>query len=153
MSIQEVLVPSTRPLVSTAVMSLSHRGSCNKLKLSARVPRPSYFSGQCCYVHIQISNDTQKIVRSVRLTLIRTTTVYRPRSKSRTSRGERPIDGHISSNYQAKTFVDAISESRLVMAERTTGRCVSSKGWWAGVNPHEKTALTHRILIPVRLCP
>jgi Arrestin (or S-antigen), C-terminal domain len=149
LSLQEVLVPSTRALVSTAVMSLPHRGSCNKLKLSARVPRPSYFSGQHCHVHIQISNDTRKIVRSLRLTLIRTTTVYRPRSGSR-SRGEYSKDGHTSSSYQAKAFVDEISESTLVMSERTTRRCVSSKGWWAGVNPQEKTALTHRILIPVR---
>jgi Arrestin (or S-antigen), C-terminal domain len=148
LSLQEVLVPSTRPLVSTAVMSLSYRGSCNKLKLSARVPRPSYFSGQRCYVHIQISNDTRKIVRSLHLTLIRTTTVYRPRSGSR-SRGEHS-NGHISSNYRAKAFVNEISESRLVMSERTTRRCVSSRGWWAGVNPHEKMALTHRIQIPVR---
>lgn len=149
LSLQEVLIPSTRPLVSMAAMSFSHGGSHTKLKLSARVPRPSYFSGQRCYVHIQIWNDTHKTVRSLRLTLIRTTTVYRPRSGSR-SHGERSIDDHISStSYQAKAFVDEISESRLVMAERTTRRCVSSKGWWAGVHPHEKTAFTHRILIPV----
>jgi hypothetical protein len=152
LSLQEVLVPSTRALVSTAVMSLPHRGSCSKLKLSARVPRPSYFSGQLCYVNIQISNETRKIVRSLRLTLIRTTTVYRPRSGSR-SRGEYSMGGHASSSYQAKAFVDEISESTLVMSERTTRRCVSSRGWWAGVHPQEKTALTHRILIPVRPYP
>ncbi|KAI0257218.1 hypothetical protein BJV78DRAFT_19938 [Lactifluus subvellereus] len=149
LSLQEVLIPSTRPLVSTAVMSFSHGGSRSKLRLSARVARPSYFSGQRCYVHIQIWNDTRKTVRSLRLTLIRTTTVYRPRPGPRSHRGEHSVNDHISSaSYQAKAFVDEISESRLVMAERTTRRCVSSKGWWAGVNPQERTAFTHRILIP-----
>lgn len=34
------------------------------------------------------------------------------------------------------------------MAERTTRRAASSRGWWTGVNPDEKTAFTHRILVP-----
>lgn len=147
LSIHDVLIPSTRPLVSTAVMTLSQGGSHSKLKLSARVPRPSYFSGQRCYVHIQIFNDTRRIVRSLRLTLIRTTTVYRPQS----GRGNRRNGhDHVSGSYQPKAFVDEISESRLSMAERMTRKCASSRGWWAGVSPHERTALTHSILIPVR---
>src|SRR5216684_6951842 len=73
LSIHDVLVPSTRPLISTAVMTLSRGGSHSKLKLSAQVPRPFYFSGQRCYIHVQVLNDTRKTVRSLRLTLIRTT--------------------------------------------------------------------------------
>lgn len=148
LSIHGVLVPSTRPLVSTAVMTLYRGGSRNKLKLSARVPRPSYFAGQRCYVHVQIMNDTWRTVRSLRLNLIRTTTVYRPQSGKETRREDHDSDGHVSNNYQSKAFVDEISESRLVMAEPTTRRCASSKGWWAGVNPQERTAFTHSILIP-----
>ncbi|KAH9997738.1 hypothetical protein BJV74DRAFT_768257 [Russula compacta] len=145
LSIHDVLVPSTRPLVSTAVMTLSQGGPHSKLKLSARVPRPSYFSGQRCYVHIQILNDTRRTVRSLRLTLIRTTTVYRPQSGRRDRRNEHD---HVSGSYQPKAFVDEISESRLSMAERMTRKCASSRGWWAGVSPHERTTFTHSILIP-----
>ena len=150
MPIHDVLVPSTRPLVSTAVMTLSRGGTHNKLKLSARVPRPSYFAGQRCYVHVQIMNDTERrTVRSLCLTLIRTTTVYRPRSGKENSREDHENDGHVPTSYESKAFVDEISESRLAMAEPTTRRCASSKGWWAGVSPQERTAFTHSILIPV----
>jgi hypothetical protein len=149
LSIHDVLVPSTRPLVSTAVMTLSRGGSHNKLKLSARVPRPSYFAGQHCYVHVQIVNDTQRTVRSLRLTLIRTTTVYRSQSGKENRGDDHNNDDHVSNNYQSKAFVDEISESRLAMAEPAIRRCASSKGWWAGVSPQERTAFTHSILIPV----
>ena len=149
LSIHDVLVPSTRPLVSTAVMTLSRGDSHNKLKLSARVPRPSYFAGQHCYLHVQIMNDTRRTVRSLHLTLIRTTTVYRPQSGKETRGEGRGNDGHVSNNYQSKAFVDEIFESRLAMADPTTRRCASSKGWWAGVSPQERTAFTHSILIPV----
>lgn len=145
LSLQELLVPSTRPLVSTAVLSVPQGGSYSKLKLAARVPRPSYFAGQSCYVHIQIANNTQRTVRSLSMTLIRTTVIYRPRSEQR-NHGEK-TDEH---EYMTKTVVDEISESRLVMADRTSRRAASSKGWWSGVNSDEKTAFTHCILVPVR---
>jgi hypothetical protein len=131
-------------------MTLSGDGSRSKLKLSARVPRPSYFAGQRCYVHVQILNDTRKTVRSLRLTLIRTTTVYRPRSGKGNRSEEHDNSDHVSGSYQSKVFTDEISESRLAMAEPTTRRCASSRGWWAGVSPLERMAFTHGILIPVR---
>ncbi|KAI0304560.1 hypothetical protein BC826DRAFT_800 [Russula brevipes] len=124
-------------------MTLSQCGLRGKLKLSARVPRPSYFSGQYCYVNVQILNETRKTVHALRLTLTRTTTVYRPQL----GKGSR-TDDHVSRMYQSKEFVDEISESRLAMAERTTRRCASSRGWWAGVSPQERTAFTHSIMIP-----
>ncbi|KAI9512501.1 hypothetical protein F5148DRAFT_973425 [Russula earlei] len=144
-SIHDVLVPSTRPLVSTAAMTLSQRDLRRKLKLSARVPRPYYFSGQRCYVHIQITNDTHKSVRLLRLTLIRTTTMYRPQSGKANCGDERD---DVFSSSRTKSFIDEMSESRLTMAERTTRGCASSKGWWAGVGPQERTAFTFNILIP-----
>ncbi|KAF8260742.1 hypothetical protein EI94DRAFT_1609891 [Lactarius quietus] len=143
LSLQELLVPSTRPLVSTAVLSVPQSGSYSKLKLAARVPRPSYFAGQSCYVHIQITNNTQRTVRSLCMTLIRTTAIYRPRSERRKQGGKAD-----ERKYTVKTVVDEISESRLVMADRTSRRSASSKGWWAGVNSDEKTAFTHCILVP-----
>jgi hypothetical protein len=88
-------------------------------------------------------------VRSLRLTLICTTTVYRPQSGKENRGEDHDNDHHVSNNYQSKAFVDEISESRLAMAEPTTRRCASSKGWWAGVSPQERTAFTHNILIPV----
>ena len=148
LSIHDVLVPSTRPLVSTAAITLSQGGLRRKLKLSARVPRLSYLSGQSCHVHVQILNDTYKTVRSMRLTLIRTTTVYRPQLGKRNGRDQ---SDNTTTSYQTKTFVDAIAESQLAMAERTTRKCASSRGWWAGVGPQERTGFTHSILIPV--CP
>ena len=149
LSLQELLVPSTRPLVSTAISSVPQGGSCGKLRLAARVPRPSYFAGQSCYVHIQIANNTQRTVRSLCMTLVRTMTIYRPWAGRRNHGGK--TDEHITNKYVVKTVVDEISESRLVMADRTTRRAASSRGWWTGVNPDEKTAFTHCILVPVRL--
>ncbi|KAH9065819.1 hypothetical protein EDB87DRAFT_892567 [Lactarius vividus] len=143
LSLQELLAPSTRPLVSTAVSSIPQGGSYSKLRLAARVPRPSYFAGQSCYVHIQIANSTQRTVRSLCMTLIRTTTIYRPRLGRQNHGGKN--EEH---KYVVKTVVDELSESRLVMADRTTRRTASSRGWWTGVNPDEKTAFTHRILVP-----
>jgi hypothetical protein len=149
LSHQELLVPSTRPLVSTAVLSVPQGGSYSKLRLVAQVPRPSYFAGQSCYVHIQIANSTQRTVRSLCMTLIRTTTIYRPWSGRRNHGGK--TDEHITNKYVVKTVIDEISESRLVVADRTTRRAASSRGWWTGVNPDEETAFTHCILVPVRL--
>jgi len=128
-------------------MRLSKGSSRGKLKLSARVPRLSYLSGQPCYVHIQVLNDTHKTVRALCLTLIRTTTVYRPQSGKGNRRDEHD---HVSNKYQSKSFVDTIAESRLAMAERTTRKCASSRGWWTGVAPQERTGFTHSIMIPVR---
>ncbi|KAH9004096.1 hypothetical protein EDB86DRAFT_2130583 [Lactarius hatsudake] len=146
LSLRELLAPSTRPLVSTAVFSVPQGGSYSKLRLVARVPRPSYFAGQSCYVHIQIANNTQRTVRSLCMTLVRTTTIYRPRSGRRNRGGK--TDEYIANKYTVKTVIEDISESRLVMAERTTRRAASSRGWWTGVNPDEKTAFAHRILVP-----
>ena len=94
-------------------------------------------------------NDTRKTVRSLRLTLIRTTTVYRPQSEKENRGEDHDNPNHFSNRYQSRAFVDEISESRLGMAEPTIRRCASSKGWWAGVNPQERTAFIHSILIPV----
>lgn len=88
LSLRELLAPSTRPLVSTAVFSVPQGGSYSNLRLAARVPRPSYFSGQSCYVHIQIANNTERTVRSLCMTLVRTTTIYRPRSGDETTEGK-----------------------------------------------------------------
>ena len=88
-------------------------------------------------------------MHSLRLTLIRTTTVYRPQSGEENRGEDHDNDDHVSNKYRSKAFVDEISESRLAMAEPTTRRCASSKGWWAGVSPQERTAFTHSILIPV----
>ena len=144
-SLQGLLVPSTRPLVSTAVLSVPRGGFYSKLKLAARVPRPYYFAGQSCYVHIQVENNTQRTVRSLCMTLIRTTTIYRPQSGRQNTEGKTDDD-----KYVVKTIVDEISESRLVMADPTPRRAASSRGWWRGVKSDEKTAFTHCILVPVR---
>ncbi|KAI0274989.1 hypothetical protein BC834DRAFT_24794 [Gloeopeniophorella convolvens] len=134
LSIMELLAPSSRALVSTAALSFPEGDSCTKLRLSARLPRLFYLAGQHCYVHIQVSNNTRKTVRSALLTLIRTTTSYKPKVKPKKhgSDGSGVCDLNA---YEIRSFAQETSESRLAVADRASKRRAGSAGWWMGVGP------------------
>ncbi|KAI0068117.1 hypothetical protein BV25DRAFT_1875318 [Artomyces pyxidatus] len=140
LSLQAILAPAPRPLVSTAAKSLFFSGKYNKLKLTARLSRLTYLAGQRCYVQIHIANDTRRAVRGVTLVLVRTTTVYIPRPDAGRDTSENA--------YQVNTIVREVAESRLELGERATKGHASAKGWWTGVDANEETEFFHFILLP-----
>ncbi|KAI0045197.1 hypothetical protein FA95DRAFT_1583446 [Auriscalpium vulgare] len=145
--LQSILAPAPRALVSTAAKSLFLGGKnrCNKLKLTARLPRLSYFAGQRCYVHIRICNDTSRAVRGIAIALVRTVSVYRPRL-TRGTEGETEKE---LESYETSSFVRDVAESQLELGERASKGHASAKGWWTGVEQNEETEFFHWILIPV----
>ncbi|KAI0310843.1 hypothetical protein OF83DRAFT_1069868 [Amylostereum chailletii] len=136
-----LLVPAPRPLVSTAVGSLflGCKHPCNKLKLTARIPRLWYLSGQRCYTHLRVENHTAGVVRSATVTLIRTTTVYKPCD------GCQPLDER---SYQMHTYSRAVAENHLELGKRGTKGHASAKGWWTGVGADQEMEFMHYIQLP-----
>lgn len=144
LSMQTLLAPAPRPLIATANKSLLFGGRypSNRLKLTARLPRLTYLSGQRCYVQIRVVNDTRRVVRGVMLVLMRKTTTYKPLQDKNTDD---------AGAYKSTVFEKELVESRLEIGEHGTKGHASAKGWWTGVGPDADMEFQHSILIPVRV--
>ena len=54
-------------------------GSSSKVRLNAQMHRLYWPAGSRCHIALHVVNGSKKTVRSLLLTLVRTTTVFRPR--------------------------------------------------------------------------
>ncbi|PCH33884.1 E set domain-containing protein, partial [Wolfiporia cocos MD-104 SS10] len=139
-----VLVPAPRPLQAATSKGLSVLSSNSKVKLTALVHRLTWVAGQRCYVNVHVVNETKKTVKSLTLTLVRTTTLFRPKpfldaGQARTADPDA---------CQTNTMHKVVAESILEMAHRGTKGHASAKGWWTGVAPGQELSFSHYILIP-----
>ena len=119
--------------------------SDRKVKLTAQLHRMAWIAGQRCYVNVAVANDTKKTVKSFTLTLIRSTTMFKPTPE---------LDAELARSVdpdacQTTTMHKAVSETSLEIAESATKGRASAKGWWTGVGPGQESSFSHYILIPV----
>ncbi|EGN93144.1 hypothetical protein SERLA73DRAFT_163658 [Serpula lacrymans var. lacrymans S7.3] len=138
-----VLAPAPRPLVAEASKSLFMGGS-GKIKLTAKLHRLYWVAGQHCSVKIRVINDTKKAIKSATITLIRTTTIFRPHPHLDAGNG-RTIDPDAC---QTTTMRKQVAESTLGMGQRCVKGHASAKGWWTGVDPGEALEFAHSIVLP-----
>ncbi|KAI8980753.1 hypothetical protein BD414DRAFT_550504 [Trametes punicea] len=141
-----VFASAPRPIQASTARSLSVIGGGSKVRLTAMLPRITWVAGQRCYVHVSVANETQKTVKSLTLTLIRTTTLFKPRPAldigNRSS-----IDPDAC---QTATTHKVVAESILEKSQGVAKGHASAQGWWIGVPPCQEAQFAHYVLIPVR---
>ena len=145
---EKFLVPAPRPLRATVSKSL-FMGGDGKLTLTATLIRLYWISGQRCFVHLSIQNETKKAVVSVTFTLLRNTVVFRPLPHLEASPPGKVCYDRDPDACQTATTTKIIAESVLDAGDRATRGHVSAKGWWTGVSPRKSLNFSHSIIIPV----
>ncbi|OBZ79498.1 hypothetical protein A0H81_00809 [Grifola frondosa] len=139
-----VLARAPRPLQASAAKSLSMLSSAHKVKLTALLHRLTWVAGQRCYVRVSVANDTKKTAKSLVLTLVRTTTVFKP--KPALDPGLcRSVDPDAC---QTSTTHKVVAETMLEMGHGVAKGHASAKGWWTGVGPGQELEFSHFILLP-----
>ncbi|KAF8899044.1 hypothetical protein BD779DRAFT_1486738 [Infundibulicybe gibba] len=140
---------------STSQRSIAHfypfqnslYGGAGKLTLTASIHRLHWIAGQQCLVNIQVTNDTKKTVKSLTLSLLRSTIVFKPHPHLDALPGG-VSHGMDPDACQTSTTQKNIAESTLEMGQRGARGHASAKGWWTGVRPGERQEFAHFILIP-----
>ncbi|TFK92792.1 hypothetical protein K466DRAFT_659016 [Polyporus arcularius HHB13444] len=139
-----VLANAPRPIQASTAKSLSVVGSGSKLKLTAMLHRMTWIAGQRCAVRIWIANETKKSIKSVTLTLVRTTTLFKP--KPQLDPGDRmSIDPDAC---QTATTHKVVGEALLERSHSIAKGHASAQGWWTGVQPGQEAQFSHWIVIP-----
>ncbi|KAF8627248.1 hypothetical protein AX15_004455 [Amanita polypyramis BW_CC] len=123
-------------------------GGDGKLTLTATLIRLYWISGQRCFVHLSILNETKKAVASVTLTLLRNTVVFRPLPRLEALPFGKAWYNLDPDACQTATTTKIIAESTLEAGDRATRGHASAKGWWTGVPPRKRLDLSHSIVIP-----
>lgn len=142
-----VLAPSPRPIHVSCAKKLFMGGS-GKLRMTAEIHRGTWVAGQRCYVKVTARNETKKTVKSLVLSLIRTTTIFRPKPHLDAAASDSDLGGDPDA-CQTSTTQKQVAETTLISGHRGTKGRVSAKGWWTGVEPGETISFTHFILLPV----
>lgn len=142
-----LLASALRPLQATVSKCLAMLNSERKVKLTAQLHRLTWIAGQRCCVNVAVVNETKKTVKSFTLTLVRSTTMFRPTPELDAGRA-RTVD---CDACQTTTLHKVVSETVLEMAQPGTKGRASAKGWWTGVGPGKELSFSHYILVPVSL--
>ncbi|KAK4053701.1 hypothetical protein OIV83_001357 [Microbotryomycetes sp. JL201] len=154
-----ILAPASRPLVVTESKSL-FMGGTGKVKITAKLHRSTWVAGQRCYVDLNVDNGSSKKVgesvadflgladmtnqiKSLTLTLIRSTTILRPRPYLETQVAPAVQDETVPTQTTRKK----VAESALEMGKKAS-KGVTAKGSWLGVEPGEAADYSHFLLVP-----
>ncbi|KAF8580147.1 hypothetical protein K439DRAFT_1648288 [Ramaria rubella] len=138
-----ILASATQPLFSTAARHV-FRGGAGKLKLTAILHRSVWVAGQRCYVGIAVDNDSRKSVKGLTLSLIRTTTIFRPYPHLDVASPNSEDPDACQTTTIRKLSMEAILEA----SQHGLRGHVTEKGWWVGVDPGASIRFTHYILLP-----
>ncbi|KAI1793814.1 hypothetical protein LXA43DRAFT_884840, partial [Ganoderma leucocontextum] len=145
LTLDVVLASGSRPIQASTAKSLSVIGGGGQLKLTAMLHRLTWIAGQRCYVRIWLGNDTKKTVKTVVLTLVRTTTLFKHRPVVE-SDDSQSSDGD---SYQTtSTTHKVVAESHLERSHPASKHHASTEGWWTGVRAGEDAYFAHHVLIP-----
>ncbi|KAL6310124.1 hypothetical protein BKA93DRAFT_185275 [Sparassis latifolia] len=137
------LAPATRPLQATTSKSIAMLSN-SKVKLTALLHRLTFIAGQRCYVRVAVLNETKKTVKSLTLTLVRTTTIFKPKPALDAGRTLSVDPDACETSTAHKVVVETVLE----MGHRAAKGHASAKGWWTGVGPGEELEFSHFILLP-----
>ena len=140
------LSAAPRPLVSEAAKTVFMGGS-GKVRLSAAMHRLYWVAGQRCVIHLRVVNESKKTVKGASITLLRTTTVFKPLA------GRKGTTDTDPDACETMTMRKVVAASVLVMGQKCSKGHASAKGWWTGVRPGDTADFVHHIVLPVRLFP
>lgn len=144
-----VLAPAPNAIQATSAKSLFMGGS-GKVTLTATLHRLTWIAGQQCFVKVTVINNSKKKIKSLNISLFRSTVVFKPDLNLDVDASVEP-DPDACQTYTAEKQV---AESTLHMATTLSRGHASAKGWWSGVHAGETLDFAHFILLPVReLCP
>ncbi|KAF7799281.1 hypothetical protein EIP86_010513 [Pleurotus ostreatoroseus] len=139
-----VLRPAPRPLQASTAKNITFLGGSteHRVKLSAQLPRLQWAAGTRCPVMLSVQNGSKKTIRALLLTLVRTTTLFRPKPMLDAD-GDRDPD-----SCQTATSHKVMAESLLEMSAGVTKGHASAKGWWTGIAPGQDMEFSHYIVLP-----
>ena len=143
LSFDSKLSPAPRPLVSEAAKTVFMGGS-GKVRLSAAMHRLYWVAGQRCVIHLRVVNESKKTVKGASITLLRTTTVFKPLAGRKGNTDTDP------DACETVTMRKVVAASVLVMGQKCSKGHASAKGWWTGVRPGDTADFVHHIVLPVR---
>ncbi|KAM0792187.1 hypothetical protein ACM66B_004884 [Microbotryomycetes sp. NB124-2] len=145
-----VLAPALKPLVASESKSLFMGGN-GKVKVTAKLHRRSWVAGQRCYVDLSVENGSSKKIKTLTLSLIRSTTILRPRPYL----GTQVVPAALASDPEydnqggvpTQTTKKKVAESSLEMGKKAS-KGVTAKGSWLGVESGETADFSHFFLVP-----
>ncbi|KAJ6503370.1 hypothetical protein C8R47DRAFT_968869, partial [Mycena vitilis] len=138
-----ILAPAGQPIKATTSKSL-FMGGTGLVQLTASLHRSSFIAGALVSVDVEVKNDSKKLIKSLTLTLYRSTAVFKrniPRDLSSVVRID--IDG-----CQTDITRKAVASSTLEMTQGFPRGHASAGGWWPGIPSGERLAFSHLLLIP-----
>ncbi|KAN0066199.1 hypothetical protein ACQY0O_000293 [Thecaphora frezii] len=140
-----VLSSAPRPIQASTSKGLFLGGS-GKVHLTASLHRTTWVAGQRVYVSVAVSNETNKKINSMTLSLIRTVTLFRPRPELDVARRS---DGYYDPDAcQTSTTRKKISEEALEMGQKGSKGVVTAKGWWTGVETGGSVDFSYYMSLP-----
>jgi hypothetical protein len=139
-----ILAPAEQPIQATTSKGLFMGGS-GEVQLTAALHRPTFIAGSKVIVNLSVKNDTKKLIKSLTLTLYRSTGVFK-RKLPRDSNSIVELDIDAS---QTTTTTKSVANSTLEMAQGFPRSHASTAGWWAGIPSGERLDFSHFLLIPV----
>ncbi|KAJ7361576.1 hypothetical protein DFH08DRAFT_684760, partial [Mycena albidolilacea] len=138
-----ILAPAEQPIQATTSKGLFMGGN-GEVKLTAALHRSTFIAGSKAIVNLSVKNDTKKLIKSLTLTLYRSTGVFK-RKLPRDSNSVVELDIDAS---QTTTTTKSVANSTLEMAQGFPRSHASTTGWWAGIPSGERLDFSHFLLIP-----
>ncbi|EJF66931.1 hypothetical protein DICSQDRAFT_43935, partial [Dichomitus squalens LYAD-421 SS1] len=144
LQVDGVLASAPRPIQASTARSISVIGGGNKLKLTAMLHRLTWIAGQRCYVRVRIGNETKKTVKTVTLSLVRTTSLFK------SNPDPDPDDHAVAGNNTCQTTAThkIVAETTLERSSPATKNHASAEGWWTGAQALQEVYFSHYILLP-----
>ena len=121
-------------------------GGTGKVTLRASLHRLHWIAGQQCCVKVSVMNATKKAIKSLTLTLVRSTVIFKPDARLDALNDSHNLDPDAC---QTSTTQKVVTESVLELGQRGARGHASAKGWWTGVGPGEYTEFSYFIQLPV----
>lgn len=135
------LASALKPITSSSSKAMFLGGS-GKVDISASVHRPTWVAGQRCYIDISVKNGTTKRIKSLAISVVRATTVFRVQGDAKEQ----------VSDAQTNTTRKKVAETVLEVGKKGAKGDVTAKGMWLGVDKDEESSFSHSIHIPVSTC-
>ncbi|KAJ7161416.1 hypothetical protein C8R43DRAFT_880838, partial [Mycena crocata] len=139
-----ILAPAHQPLRASTSKSLFMGGN-GEVRLTAFLPRSYFVSGTQVSVHVIVQNETKKLIKSLTLTLHRSTVIFKRKLPDAL---ESTVDIVADPKTCQITSRKTVATSTLVMAQGFPRGHTSTRGWWAGVPSGERSEFSHFVLIP-----
>ncbi|GAA5977998.1 hypothetical protein JCM10908_004190 [Rhodotorula pacifica] len=131
------LAPASKPIVDEASKALFMGGS-GQATIRASVHREIWIAGQRCYVEVAVENRTNKKIKTLTLSLVRTTSIYR--STGRTVQG-------VTETQLVQSTKKKVAESTLELGKKSSSGA-TAKGAWVGVEAGASASFSPTLVIP-----